>query len=107
MCYETMNSHVSARRQIAGWKTQGACSSPGGGTTPPARYTLLKEGICKGQPAAYPHAPASLPQPVSGNIGHMDSGWVGFGFSLDERMGNDDLYFWSGRQFTSLSVLDT
>lgn len=102
-----MNSHVSARRQIAGWKTQGACSSPGGGTTPPARYTLLKEGICKGQPAAYPHAPASLPQPVSGNIGHMDSGWVGFGFSLDERMGNDDLYFWSGRQFTSLSVLDT
>jgi len=37
----------------------------------------------------------------------MDSGWVGFGFSLDERMGNDDLNFWSGRQFTSLSVLDT
>ena len=23
----------------------------------------------------------------------MDNGWVGFGFSLDERMGQDDLYF--------------
>ena len=22
-----------------------------------------------------------------------DNGWVGFGFSLDERMGQDDLYF--------------
>ena len=29
---------------------------------------------------------------LSGNIG-VENGWVGFGFSIDEQMGHDDLYF--------------
>ena len=32
------------------------------------------------------------PFKLSGNIG-VENGWVGFGFSIDEQMGHDDLYF--------------